>query len=99
MDSHRGDVLVMASSPGYDPNEFNIGVSQERWNQLSKDPYHPLINKCIAGQYPPGSTFKTMTALAGLESGSIKPDTTIYCSGVMRGTSGKRCALRMTLRT
>ncbi len=84
MDSHTGDVLVMASSPGYDPNEFNVGVTQDRWDQLSKDPYHPLINKCVAGQYPPGSTFKTMTALAGLESGSITPDTTIYCSGVIR---------------
>ena len=84
MDSHTGDVLVMASSPGYDPNEFNVGVTQERWDQLSKDPYHPLTNKCVAGQYPPGSTFKTMTALAGLESGSITPDTTIFCSGVIR---------------
>ncbi|HKJ73703.1 MAG TPA: penicillin-binding protein 2, partial [Alphaproteobacteria bacterium] len=92
MDSHTGDVLVMASSPGYDPNEFNIGVSQERWNQLSKDPYHPLINKCIAGQYPPGSTFKTMTALAGLESGAITPQTEIYCSGVMKlGRSEFHC--------
>ena len=92
MDSHRGDVLVMASSPGYDPNEFNVGVSQERWDQLSKDPYHPLINKCIAGQYPPGSTFKTMTALAGLESGAIEPDTTVYCSGKMRlGRSEFHC--------
>jgi len=92
MDSHRGDVLVMASSPGYDPNEFNVGVTQDRWDQLSKDPYHPLINKCIAGQYPPGSTFKTMTALAGLESGAITPDTTVYCSGVMRlGRSEFHC--------
>ena len=84
MDSHKGDVLVMASAPGYDPNEFNIGVSQERWDQMTNDPYHPLTNKCLAGQYPPGSTFKTITALAGLESGTVTPDTTVHCTGVMR---------------
>ena len=92
MDSHKGDVLVMASSPGYDPNEFNIGVTQERWDLLTNDPYHPLTNKCLAGQYPPGSTFKTMTALAGLESGTVTPDTTIHCSGMMRlGRSEFHC--------
>lgn len=84
MDIHRGDVLALASAPGFDPNEFNVGLTQDRWNTLSKDPYHPLINKAIAGQYPPGSTFKPIVALAALSAGTANPEDRVYCRGKMR---------------
>lgn len=81
MDIHKGDVLAMSSSPGFDPNTFNVGLSQKQWETLIEDKRKPLINKTIAGQYPPGSTFKMLVALAGLETGVITPKTKIDCTG------------------
>lgn len=83
MDVHTGDVLALASVPGYDPNLFNVGLTNEVWNQLIKDPLAPLTNKAIAGQYAPGSTFKMMVALAALDSG-LGPDTQAYCPGFLK---------------
>ncbi len=83
MDVHTGDVLALASAPGYDPNLFNVGLSNEAWNQLIKDPLAPLTNKAIAGQYAPGSTFKVIVALAALEAG-ISPDFQNYCTGFLQ---------------
>ncbi len=84
LDIETGDVLVLASAPGFDPNAFNRGLSQELWDSLNTDEHKPLLNKTIAGQYPPGSTFKMITALAALESGLMSPDDYIFCSGQMR---------------
>lgn len=81
MDIHTGEVLVMASTPSYDPNAFNRGLSQREWNALSGDPRAPMTNKAISGQYSPGSTFKMIVAMAALEQGAITPDQTIYCNG------------------
>jgi penicillin-binding protein 2 len=80
MDVNSGDVLVMASSPSYDPNAFARGLTPEEWGQLSTDERTPLINKAIAGLYAPGSTFKLAVALAALESG-IGSDARTFCRG------------------
>jgi penicillin-binding protein 2 len=81
MDVHTGDVLAMAASPGFDPNEFNRGLSIESWRDLLSDPRAPLINKAIAGQYAPGSTFKMVVALAALEGGVVGPGHRVLCTG------------------
>ncbi len=80
MDIFTGDVLAMGSVPSFDPDGFNRGLSPAEWRALSGDPAHPLTNKTLAGQYPPGSTFKTMTALAALEAG-MDPGHTVFCPG------------------
>ncbi|MBT7451014.1 MAG: penicillin-binding protein 2 [Rhodospirillaceae bacterium] len=81
MDIHTGEVLVMASTPSYDPNAFNRGLTQREWNALSGDPRAPMTNKAISGQYSPGSTFKMIVALAALEQGAITPEQTVSCKG------------------
>jgi penicillin-binding protein 2 len=81
MDVHSGEVLALASVPGYDPNAFNIGLSRTEWQSIVKDPYAPLINKAVSGQYAPGSTFKVMVALAALEAGAMNPDQRVFCRG------------------
>ena len=83
MDIHTGDVLASVSTPAYDPNDFNIGLSQKTWNGLIENPYKPLVNKTIAGQYPPGSTFKMVVAAAAVDSGLIDPKQTVQCTGKM----------------
>ena len=82
LDIVTGDVLAMGSTPSFDPAVFNRGLSPADWQELSTDPGHPLINKAMAGQYPPGSTFKTMTALAALEGG-MDPGYTAFCPGFL----------------
>ncbi|MBY0431526.1 MAG: penicillin-binding protein 2, partial [Rhodospirillales bacterium] len=84
MDIHTGDVLVMASTPSFDPNAFNRGLRSEEWKELITNPRSPLTNKAIAGQYAPGSTFKMMVAMAGLEAGVITPEQRIFCPGSMQ---------------
>ncbi|MGE0746652.1 MAG: penicillin-binding protein 2 [Rhodospirillales bacterium] len=81
MDIYDGDVLVLASTPSYDPNAFAQGLTAAAWRELIRNPLHPLINKTIAGQYAPGSTFKPIVALAGLEAGQITPTARIACRG------------------
>ncbi|OAN49789.1 penicillin-binding protein 2 [Paramagnetospirillum marisnigri] len=81
MDIHTGDVIVMASTPSFDPNAFNRGLTSEEWKDLSTNPRSPLSNKAIAGQFAPGSTFKLVTALAALESRDITPEMRVFCSG------------------
>jgi penicillin-binding protein 2 len=83
MDIWNGDVLALSSTPGYDPNLFNVGLTNEIWGSLIHNELSPLTNKAIAGQYAPGSTFKMMGALAGLEAG-IDPNQRVFCSGVMK---------------
>ncbi len=84
MDVMTGEVLALASAPGFDPNEFVGGIRQNLWQTLIKDQYKPLMNKAIRGQYPPGSTFKMIVALAALEHGVIKPRETVRCYGRYR---------------
>ena len=81
MDAYSGAIYAMASYPAFDPNTFVRGLTQDEWQIISQDIAHPQTNKAISGQYPPGSTFKMMTALAGLESGVINRDTVVFCPG------------------
>ena len=81
MDIHGGEVLAMASTPGFDPNAFNFGLSTEQWRAIASDPRSPLTNKAISGQYAPGSTFKMMVALAALEAGVLGTDHRVFCRG------------------
>ena len=78
-----GAVLALASMPSYEPSAFLNGLSRRLWNEWRDNPRTPLVNKCIRGQYPPGSTFKMITALAALEAGAIGPSTRISCPGYM----------------
>lgn len=81
MDPRTGEVLAMVSLPSFDNNLFSGGISYEDFASLSEDPRHPLVNHAISGQYPPGSTFKIVTAAAALESGVINRNTHITCEG------------------
>lgn len=81
MDIETGDILVKASTPSFNPNDFNLGISRENWNALIRDPRKPLVNKCLQGQYPPGSTFKMAVALAALEAGVIAAGDEVTCNG------------------
>lgn len=81
MDVHTGELRALVSVPGYDPNPFNHGLSAKDWEELLSNPRSPLTNKAIAGQYPPGSTFKMLVGLAALEAGMVGPDTRFYCPG------------------
>jgi penicillin-binding protein 2 len=81
VDVETGDVLVLVSTPSFDPNWFNEGIRPEQWQQLGADKMKPLTNKAIQGQYPPGSTFKPITLLAALEAGVIGPDHQEVCLG------------------
>lgn len=82
MDVHNGAIYAAASAPSYDPNIFIQGIPSDLWQQLNNDPTKPLLNKIFGGTYPPGSTFKMITAMAALESRVMTPDTTVFCSGV-----------------
>lgn len=81
LDAQNGDILTLASTPAFDPNDFTEGISIENWNALLADPRTPLLNKCTASQVPPGSTFKMIVALTALEEGIITPETSVYCNG------------------
>jgi penicillin-binding protein 2 len=81
MSVDTGEILALASVPGFDPNSFSDGISHAEWNGLSTDEKNPLMNKPVRGMYPPGSTFKMITAMAGLESGLIAPTDGWSCNG------------------
>ncbi|MFW5640499.1 MAG: penicillin-binding protein 2 [Thermodesulfobacteriota bacterium] len=81
MDPDTGQVIVSASTPAFDPNAFVDGMSREEWLRLTSDKANPLENKVIQGEYPPASTYKIVTAIAGLEEGVIDKNTTFYCPG------------------
>jgi penicillin-binding protein 2 len=80
-----GEILALYSHPTYDPNLLLGRIPADVWKQLNTDPRHPLVNRAIAGIYPPGSTFKLATAIIGLEKGVIRADTRmpIPCTGGM----------------
>ena len=83
LDPETGDVLAYLSLPGYDPNAFSAGINPAEWGALMKDPEKPLINRVIQGQYPPGSTYKVISALAALQEGVITPATRFHCPGYL----------------
>jgi penicillin-binding protein 2 len=81
LDPRNGAVLAMVSRPTFDPNKFTGRISRTDWNQIATDPYKPLMNRAIQAQLAPGSTFKPIMALAGLETGVIDGETHFHCSG------------------
>ena len=82
MDVNNGDVIAMSSTPGFDPNLFNVGLNGQQWRDLTTDDHKPLLNKFMGGIYPPGSTFKTAVALAAIDAGIATPDYHVNCNGV-----------------
>ncbi len=80
IDPHTGAVLALVSRPAFDPNDFSVRVSRDEWNKLITDPRHPLLDKAIQAQLAPGSTFKIIMSLAGLENG-IAQNMTVNCTG------------------
>ncbi len=83
MDCRNGEVLAMATNPSFDPSLFNAGVSQAQWIAWTGNRLAPLIDKASAGLYAPGSTFKMVVALAGIEAGAITPHDRIECPGFL----------------
>ena len=89
---HTGEVLAMVSRPGFNPAVFARGIRGEEWKKILMDSRHPLQNKAIKGQYPPGSTFKIVTALAALKAGIATTETVVYCPGSVNfGNRRFRC--------
>jgi penicillin-binding protein 2 len=80
MDPRNGEILAMVSRPSFDPNAFAVRINRSDWNQLITDPNHPLMNKAIQAQLAPGSTFKILMSVAGLQEG-VAQDMKITCSG------------------
>jgi len=89
IDCETGDILASVSAPGFDSNLFVRGISVTDYNALLENKYRPLPNKAVQGVYPPGSTFKMVTALAALEDGQVVPDDTVYCPGFLE-VSGRK---------
>ncbi len=81
LDARTGEILVMASTPSFDPNDIIHGLKEGVWESIANAQDDPLTNKAIRGQYPPGSTFKMVTALAGLEAGAITAKEKLRCYG------------------
>jgi penicillin-binding protein 2 len=92
MEPDSGRILALASSPSFDQNFFASGMSHEQWDSLISNPFRPMENKAIQGEYPPGSTYKIVTAMAGLEEGVIDENTQVFCPGFYRfGNRTYRC--------
>jgi len=81
LNPNNGEILAMASRPSFDPNKFAVRIKNKDWKELTSDPGNPLLARATQAQFAPGSTFKPIVALAGLESGSIDEDTTFNCPG------------------
>ena len=80
MDPHTGEILAMVSRPTFDPNEFAVRLSSAYWKRIMEDPNHPMMNKAIQAQLPPGSTFKVVMTLAGLQE-NVAQDMHVECNG------------------
>jgi penicillin-binding protein 2 len=83
VDPATGFILALVSAPTFNQNSFSSGIAASIWDSLISNPYRPMENKAIQGEYPPGSTFKIVTALAGLEEKVIDESTTFDCSGAL----------------
>ena len=81
MNPQTGEVLAMVSRPAFNPNLFAGGISTQNWNVLNNNPYHPMDNKAITGEYPPGSTFKIVTGTAALAEHKVTPQEKIFDAG------------------
>jgi penicillin-binding protein 2 len=81
MDPRTGEVLAMVSRPTFDPNKFAVRIKSSDWREIADNPDHPLLNRAIQAQDAPGSTFKPIVAIAGLESGAIDDQYTVHCGG------------------
>lgn len=81
LDPRTGDVLAMASRPGFDPNILSRELTPKQWAEIVQDEGRPLNNRASQGQYPPGSVFKVMMAAAALETNTVTPSTSIHCNG------------------
>ena len=92
MNPQTGEVLALVSRPAFDPNLFAHGISTKDWNAINENPYHPMDNKAITGEYPPGSTFKIVTGTAALAAERVTPDEMIFDSGthwlIPKGNAG-----------
>jgi penicillin-binding protein 2 len=80
MDPHTGEILAMVSRPTYDPNQFSVRLTKDYWSQIVNNPDHPMMNKTIQAQLAPGSTFKIIMSLAGLEEG-VAQSMHVMCNG------------------
>lgn len=89
IDLKDGDLVACASAPTFDPNKFVRGISVADYRALTEDKFVPLRNKAVQGTYPPGSTYKMITAMAGLEAGIINADDTFWCPGHLE-VSGRK---------
>jgi len=83
MNPQTGEILALVSLPTYDNNAFTSGISVKELRKLQEDPYRPLVNHAISGQFPPGSTFKIIVAAGGLEEGVITASTRYFCGGIL----------------
>ncbi|MBF0464414.1 MAG: penicillin-binding protein 2 [Nitrospirae bacterium] len=83
LDPKTGEVLAMASMPSFDPNDFVMGIDSEKWSALHKDKQYPLLNRALQSSYPPGSVFKVLMSVAGLDDGAITTTTPVGCTGEM----------------
>jgi penicillin-binding protein 2 len=87
-----GEILAITSKPAFDPNLFSAGISVAEWRKLLFNTQHPLQNRAIDGQYPPGSVYKIIAAYAALEEKAVDPEDTVYCPGHYRlGRRVYRC--------
>ena len=92
IDPNTGYILAMASHPAFNPNQFADGINSAEWRELTTDPSHPLENRVIQGSYPPGSTFKIVDSIAGLQSRTLTPTTSYNCpGGLWFGNREYRC--------
>lgn len=92
LDVRTGEILAMVSKPDFDPAQFARGLTSKEWQALQNDSRHPLQNKSLRGQYPPGSVFKIVTALAALKAGVATADTRVTCTGATKlGNHTFRC--------
>ncbi len=92
LDPRTGEILALVSHPAFDPNEFAIGVDPARWRELTTDQFRPLMNRAVQGQYPPGSTYKVVTAIGGMEEKLINTHSEVTCGGWFRlGRRTYRC--------
>ena len=80
----NGEVLALVSKPDYDPEIFAKPIAREIWQELINNPDHPLFDRMVQSQYPPGSTYKIILAIAGLETGKIDPRETVFCPGYLQ---------------
>lgn len=82
MNPKTGAILAISSRPSFDPNKFAKGISEKDWSEINNNPYHPMDNKAITGEYPPGSTFKIVTGTAALNEHKVTPQEEIFDPGV-----------------